>query len=429
MEFMSALQGTFDDHKPSLFELLSEQQLASLIPPSLRYLLTIATHRHPRYLLRVLNSFDELYALCMLIVERHFLKTHGGGFTENFYGLKREKALRGEVPRAQVGAPALVRESLKLTERDIWKNLAVMVGLPYLKAKLDESYEINAPRALLGSAYTQMPQNPTLKQRFMHYYRWFLRNIYPSVNAAYYFSMLAFNLAYLFDNSKFHSPFMWLIGTRMRRLGEADYRAIAALNDPPKRGPGARPGTTSMFSPRTLYPRLLSSMSILLPTSIFALKFLEWWYASDFARQLSKKASESLELPPPIVSGINSVALGRKTPTTASSGDKTKTEEPSDVPQNPPIAALSLLPIYTVQLPESSDLCPICEEDVETPTACQTGFVYCYTCIHKWVNGDHDKQEEFMVGKEGKWESGQGRCAVTGRKVLAGTDGLRRVMV
>ncbi len=31
--------------------------------------------------------------------------------------------------------------------------------------------------------------------------------------------------------------------------------------------------------------------------------------------------------------------------------------------------------------------------------------------------------------REGKWESGKGRCAVTGRRVLGGTDGLRRVMV
>ena len=28
----------------------------------------------------------------------------------------------------------------------------------------------------------------------------------------------------------------------------------------------------------------------------------------------------------------------------------------------------------------------------------------------------------------GKWEDGRGRCAVTGRRVLGGTDGLRRVM-
>lgn len=370
----------------------------------------------------------------MLVVERHFLKTTGGGFTENFYGLKRERALAREIPRAQLGAAGQVRETLKLSERDIYKNLFVMVGIPYIKRKLDEAYEINAPRALLGASYTQMPPNPTLRQRFRHYYHWFLRNMYPSMNATYYAAMLAFNLAYLFDNSKYHSPFMWLIGTRMRRLGEADYRAMAAAAVPKARAAGAPPGNRSFFHPRTIGPRLLSSVSVLLPTSIFALKFLEWWYASDFARQLSKKATEGLELPPPIITGLNSVALGRKQPAKAAQIEKTEKDEKKEleegeIPKGAPIAAGSLLPIFTVSLPESSEFCPICEEDIVTATACQTGYVYCYTCIHKWVAGDHDKQEEFMKGKEGKWESGVGRCAVTGRRVLGGTEGLRRVMI
>jgi peroxin-12 len=433
MEFMTALQGAFDDQKPSLFELLSEQQLSSLLPPSLRYLLAVATHRHPRYLLRVLNSFDELYALLMLLVERHYLKTYGGGFTENFYGLKREKALAvGEIPRAAIGSSSNVREALTLTNADIWKNLAVMVGIPYLKRKLDESYDINAPRSLLGASYRRMPPNPTLKQSFIHYYRWFLTNIYPSVNAAYYFAMLAFNLAYLFDNSKYHSPFMWLIGSRIRRLGEADYRAIAAL-DAPKTAPGGPSlGITSIFTPSVLGPRLLNSLKILLPTSIFALKFLEWWHASDFARQLSKKAAEGIELPPPLTSGLSSLSVrfgpaGLKSKNV--SNDEKVAEKEEHVIENPPIAASSLLPIFTVPVPENSELCPICQREITTATACQTGFVFCYTCIHRWVEGNHDKQEEFMKGKESKWESGEGRCAVSGRKLLGGTDGLRRVMV
>ncbi|SLM39473.1 peroxisome biosynthesis protein (pas10 peroxin-12) [Lasallia pustulata] len=216
MEFMASLQNGFDDHKPSLFELLSEQQLASLIPPSLRYLLAVATHRHPRYLLRILNSFDEVYALLMLALERHFLLTYGGGFTENFYGLKRERVLRikgGEAPRAQMGAPGQMRETLKLRTSDVWRNLAVMVGLPYLKRKLDESYDIHAPQAsVLGPSYNRDTLQPdaTIRQRILYYYKWFLRNFYPSINAAYYFSLLAFNLAYLFDNSKYHSPFLYL---------------------------------------------------------------------------------------------------------------------------------------------------------------------------------------------------------------------------
>jgi peroxin-12 len=101
---------------------------------------------------------------------------------------------------------------------------------------------------------------------------------------------------------------------------------------------------------------------------------------------------------------------------------------------------------------------------IQTATSAQTGFVFCYTCIFKWVDGSHDRQIAFMAGggggderwdddddnvevdgagdrpegkgsdegggsREGKWESGKGRCAVTGRRVLGGTDGLRRVMV
>lgn len=428
MEFVTALRGTFDDQKPSLFEVLSEQQLNALLPPTLRYLLTVATHRHPRYLLRILNSFDELYAAAMLLIERHYLRTRGGSFTENFYGLKREKGLRGEVPRASMASPNLVRETLKLTNKDVWKNLMVLVGIPYLKRKLDESYEVNAPRVLLGAAYTRMPENPTLRDRFLYYYRWFLRNIYPSVNAGYYFAMLAFNLAYLFDGSKYHSPLMWLIGTRVRRMTGADYQAIEALSATPERGhrPGGR---ASFLNPRELGPRILSSLSILLPTSIFALKFLEWWYQSDFAKQLSRKATESIDLPPPVLSGPSQKGKDKKKKKDAKSEEAANEGERVPLAEDAPIATPSLLPIFTVPFPSDSSMCPICVDDVVTPTACQTGIVYCYSCIHKWLEGQHPKQETFMEDRAGKWESGEGRCAVTGKRVLGGTEGLRRIMV
>ncbi|KAI1336293.1 Pex12 amino terminal region-domain-containing protein [Xylariaceae sp. FL0016] len=438
MEFVTALRGNFDDQKPSLFELLSEQQLNSLLPPTLRYLLTVATHRYPRYLLRALNSFDELYALAMLLVERHYLRTRGGSFTEHFYGLKRERGLAAEVPRAAAGSPALVREALKLRTGDVWRNLAVMVAVPYLKRKLDESHEVEAPRALLGAHYTRMPANPTARERILHYYKWFIRNVYPSVHAAYYFSIIAFNLAYLFDNTKYHSPLMWLIGTRVRRMNAADFQALEALGKP-KAVAGGPPGSTSIFNPRTMGPRLLGSLSVLLPTSIFALKFLEWWYASDFAKQLSRKAAQNLELPPPIVSGLSALGVKMQQPPPGKKENKEVAAKGRDgeegrddgVPlaENAPIATPSLLPIFTVPPPEDSDLCPICEDEITTATVCQTGFVYCYTCIHRWLEGAHPRQEEFMADRDGKWESGQGRCAVTGRRVLGGTEGLRRIMV
>ncbi|KAI9902811.1 hypothetical protein N3K66_002163 [Trichothecium roseum] len=430
MEFMTALRGTFDEQKPSLFEILSEQQLSSLLPPTLRYLLTVATQRNPRYLLRILNSFDELYAFAMLLVERHYLVTRGGSFTENFYGLKRDKALSAEIPRASMAAPGVVRDTLKLGSADIWKNLAVLVGIPYLKRKLDEGYEVNAPRALLGAAYTRMPDNPTLKQRFLHYYRWFLRNIYPSVNAGYYFAMIAFNLAYLFDVSKYHSPLMWLISTRVRRMTGADYRAIEALSEP-KKGP-ARPTQASLFSLREVGPKMMSGLSMALPLSIFALKFLEWWHSSDFAKQLTRKAVENVELPPPVLSGLKAALKKNSNSKKADAVDAAEEKEARDATpsaEDAPIAVPSMLPIYTVPAPQDTSLCPICQDEIVTPTACQTGLVYCYVCIHKWLEGAHDMQEAFMEDRGGQWESGQGRCAVTGKRVLGGTEGLRRIMV
>ncbi|KAF2467601.1 uncharacterized protein BDR25DRAFT_266518 [Lindgomyces ingoldianus] len=474
MEFMSSLQNGLDELKPSLFELLSENQLASLLPPSLRYLLAVSTHRYPRYLLPVLNSFDEVYALLLLLVERHFLRTYGGSFTENFYGLKRARVLRtkgGEIPRAQLGAPDSVREATQLRNGDVWRNLAVLVGLPYLKRKLDEGYDIYAAHSdILGPGYSRdregLRPGASIKERLLFYYKWFLRKIYPSVNAAYYFSLLVFNMAYLFDGSKYSSPFLWMIGTRIRRLGEADYKAIETATQKASGVGPAGPGEGgSIFSPRNMarsvYPRLLSSLRILLPTSIFALKFLEWWYASDFARQLSKRAAESIELPPPILPNLPTSpkqplepqekqgpadALKRLSLSSSEKGRR----------MDPPISASSLLPILTVPhpAPATSHLCPICALTITTPTASPTGFVYCYTCIHRWLEGTHDRQIAFMEGaaglkrhagdgdvdddevwakeegsREGRWESGKGRDAVTGRKVLGGTEALRRVVV
>jgi peroxin-12 len=487
-------------------ELLSEQQLNALIPPSLRYLLALATHRVPRPRLRRLNSVGELYALLSLLIERHYLVTHAGSFTENFYNLKRERVLcikGGELPRTAQASSDQVRETLKLRPTtDIWKNLAVLVALPYIKRKLDEHYDIHAASANLLQApflrNASLPENPTYKQRFLHAYKWALRNIYPSVNAAYYFAILAFNLAYLFDASKYHNPFFWLIGTRIRRMNSADHKAIAASSSSSsQKQTGAPPSTRqSLFSPRTLtqvvYPRLLSSLKILLPTSIFALKFLEWWHASDFARQLSRKAAEGLELPTPTITGIPQVDMAKKKKqarieksgvTFASAmkeqvekgeeGKREEKEQEQEKKKAPPISSTTNAPILTVVSPCSSNNnkknngqnCPICKSEIKTPTAAQTGYVYCYTCIFRWTKGQHDVQVAFMrdkrncslsttgkedgeqedgerddddddddedeegEGKKEKWEDGRGRCAVTGRRLLGGTGGLRRVMV
>lgn len=228
MEFMSNIT-TLDDATPSLFELLSESQLRDLLEPSLRYVLALVTARYPRYLIRILNNWEEAYALLMLLVERHYLTKYQGSFTENFYGLKRERALAAHhLPRAQQHAGDIVAKSAKLTKRDVYKSLAVIVGVRYLKCKLDDWYENfagGAAASVLGAGYQQEEApdgDATVREKARWYAKVVLRTTYPTINAAYYLSTLGFNLAFLFDRSHYHTPMDWLIGVRMRRLTEAD---------------------------------------------------------------------------------------------------------------------------------------------------------------------------------------------------------------
>lgn len=412
----------------------------------------------------------------------------------------------------------MVRETLKLRRREIWLNLVGIVGLPYLKRKLDEGFDIHAaPQAALlrsggaGPRFTDdedgLAAQRGLKKKILYCYKWFLRNVYPSVNAGWYFALLAFQLAYLFDNTKYSSPFLWLVGTRMRRMNGADFAAVQKAEEDratraiARAAASGRGGLLESLRPGNVAPRVLDSLRFVLPTSIFALKFLEWWHASDFAAQLGKKATEGLELPPPIISGgkrITSTTLSKSSSTSSlknhdneslseSNPSKDPTSKKSKQHPKPPISSTSYLPIYTVSPPyqdapsnpseldqeneedqeqtrsHPSTLCPICLNPLTTPTATQTGHIYCYACIVRWIRGEHERQEAFMRGeggvwedryttddegnenkdnqenrgekegegesRVGRWESGMGRDPVTGRRLLGGTDGLRRVMV
>ena len=382
----------------------------------------------------------------------------------------------GHLPRAQVYAAAAVRETLTLRSADIWKNLVVLVGVPYLLRKLDAGYETHVQqRNILGPGFRQrggdeaLPPGASVRQRLLAWYKWFLRKVYPSIHAAYYAWIIAFHLAYLSNKSQSHTPLLWLVGTRVRRLGEEDRRSIARAEKArlvkalARSGSGSGSGSgvggsVSLLSPRAwasaISFRASSSVRLLLPFSVFVLNFLEWWRTSEFRDELMQKVNKGVELPPPIVANIVTVKEATKRILANTSSEKEvdavndQRLEDADATiasrtrREFPISSITSLPILTVPLPSASDLCPICLSPIITPTAAQTGFVFCYTCIHKWIQGDHERQRAFMHasgseegwGEEegsraGRWESGQGRCAVTGLQLLGGTSGLRRVVV
>lgn len=95
-------------------------------------------------------------------------------------------------------------------------------------------------------------------------------------------------------------------------------------------------------------PRLLlESLKYLLPLSIFFIKFLEWWYSpSSPARALSTSPLGPVVPPPrplaphPDGIGLDGTAYGR---------------------------------------------CPICKGPIQNATALESGYVFCYRCVHDVV--------------------------------------------
>lgn len=373
MDFLSNIS-SIDETRPTLFELIAQDQLRDLLQPAIRYILAFYAERYPRYLLRIANSTDELYAVLMTVVESHFLAQYGGSFTENFYGLKRERATTiRDLSRTNTAAPNILKHGLRLRLRDrIW-SIAFLVGVPYLKAKLDEQWEIHGVPDLVLGMQQRRSQETTRDKHFLgrlkkHSISVF-KAAYPTVNAAYHLSSLYYSLAYMFRSSNYHSPSFALLQQRMRRLDGNDYRRIEEVSGKPLTLP-----PNSSLSPlvflKMLLPRGISALKYILPLGIFFLKFLEWWQSSDFAAQMARNTSSSIELPPPV----------------QPSAEKTE------------------------KYVQDGRLCRLCGSDIVNPTAIQTGFVFCYVCAYKWV-------------KE------KSSCPITNVKLLNGTDGLRRLMV
>ncbi|KAH9943358.1 cyclin-dependent protein kinase inhibitor [Epithele typhae] len=334
-----------DPLKPTLFELVAQEQLRDLLQPALKYVLSVFAQSYPRYLLRIVNKHEEFYALLMLFVERHYLRTQGASFAENFYGLKRRRAPLFKTDRARSAVGGVFAEE-KLRDREIWRSLVFLVGLPYLRAKAQDYFEELGGGVQIDvveeSRHTAV--DGSLKGRMRRAYK----KMYPLMNAAFEGWLLVYNIAYLFQRTAYYRPWLSWVGVDLRRLSIDDVRAAQAAVRRP--GPSPRPRGLLELMKRLLWrsPRLLlDSLKVLLPTAIFFIKFLEWWYSpSSPARSLSTSPLGPAVPPPglhaPHPQGVRVDDVGYGT-------------------------------------------CPLCREGLANATGLPSGYVFCYRCAHDWV--------------------------------------------
>ncbi|KAJ3922734.1 cyclin-dependent protein kinase inhibitor [Lentinula edodes] len=348
MEFFNDVGA--DPLKPSLFELVAQEQLRDLLQPALKYVLSVFAQRYPRYLLRIVNKHEECYALFMVVVERHYLRKHGASFSENFYGLKRRRRPYIEPERAKV-ATGGVPEAEKLRSREIRRSLLFLVGLPYLRAKAQDYYEElggGDNSDILDEGMDARQLRALTDQSYKGWLRRAFKAAYPWLNTSFEVWLLVCNVAYLFDQTPFYRPWLSWIGVDLRRLGLEDFRA-ASLSAGAKI-PQAKPKGI-LFRFRRLIstsPHLLfDSLRLLLPTAIFFIKFLEWWYSPNSPARSLSVSPLGPAVPPPHLLLPHTKGIGFDQ--------------------------------------QSYGICPLCHKEINNATALPSGYVFCYRCAYDHV--------------------------------------------
>ncbi|KAF8897215.1 Pex12 amino terminal region-domain-containing protein [Infundibulicybe gibba] len=336
MEFFNDIGS--DPLKPSLFELVAQEQLRDLLQPALKYVLAVFAQRYPRYLLRIVNRHEEFYAAIMLFIERYYLSKHNASFSENFYGLNG-----GADPKAAVGGIP-IGETLR--GREIWRSLLFLVGLPYLRARAQDYYEelgggISAD--LLDEGVNSRQSRALSEESLSGIFRRGFKSMYPWINTSYEFWLLAWNISYLFDQTPFYRPWLSWMGVDLRRLGADDFVSIFSHRSRTKIWKFAQIRRLLLTSPHIL----LDSLRLLLPTAIFFIKFLEWWYSPG-------SPARSLSTSP----------LGPAVP-----APRMLTPHPHGIPFDK----------------QTYGICPICRNNINNATALPSGYVFCYRCAHDQV--------------------------------------------
>jgi len=343
MDYYRSLNGaTLDPDVPTVFELFAAKQLTDLINPYIRYILVHYAQAHPQYLLRIVKHYDELFLAVFGAVEYAHLRQFNASFVEKFYGLQRVNRLPVLLSRTSVHAGDEVSRLRRLTRRQILLGVVASVGVPYLKEKAQVRYERLVSRYTFRDIEEDRPPDSaplTAHLRFqadVALLAWFPRLTFAE-NAI----QLLLCMQYLFRGTGPFSIADWLLNTRYSRLAP----------QPPRR--------------QSVLSHALGALGYVLPTTLFAIKFLEWWNTSQF----SSKASIGPDLPPPDTSEESISQSAAQAPSPG-----------AGIPGAPaPGAPARGAPAPGTPAPAG---CPICgKPELDTPSVLETGVAYCYKCI------------------------------------------------
>ncbi|XP_002521990.2 peroxisome biogenesis protein 12 [Ricinus communis] len=369
MLFQVGGQGT----RPTFFEMAAAQQLPTSLRAALTYSIGVLALRRP-LLHKVLDYEDEFFALFMLVLETHSLRTTDASFSESLYGLRRRGVkiqVKKKDARLNLGDGI---ELSGLQKRQRILSVAFLVVLPYFKSKLYSLYNKEREARLQASLWGDgggpfegadyfdrddgslvsrgtMESEATIRARLTKRIQKIIFACYPWVHATSEGLSFTYQLLYLLDATGFYSLGLHALGIHVcRATGQELMDTSSRISKIRSRERERLRGPPWL---KTLQGALLSCTYAVLDyaqtgliAAVFFFKMMEWWYQS---------AEERMSAP---------------------------TVYPSPPPPPPPKVAKEGIP-----LPPDRTICPLCAQKRANPSVVTvSGFVFCYACIFKYVS-------------------------------------------
>ncbi|XP_059665717.1 peroxisome biogenesis protein 12 [Cornus florida] len=369
MLFQVGGQGT----RPTFFEMAAAQQLPSSLRSALAYSLGVLALRRP-VLHRVLDYEDEFFALLMLILETHSLRTTDASFSESLYGLRRRAVkirVKMDSTRPDLG-DRIHHSGLEKHQKVL--SVVFMVVLPYFRSKLhsifnrereatlqaslwghdDERFDDADYLGGAGNSFVSTGGSDVASSSSSHLMKRIQKIIgacYPWIHAGNEGLSFAYQLLYLLDATGFYSLGLHALGIHVcratgqelmdtsSRISKVRSRERERLRGPPwlKALQGALLSCTYT---------VLDYAQTGLIAAVFFFKMMEWWYQS---------AEERMSAP---------------------------TVYPPPPPPPPPKVAKEGIP-----LSPDRTICPLCSQKRANPSVVAvSGFVFCYACIFKYIS-------------------------------------------
>ncbi|CAA6673300.1 unnamed protein product [Spirodela intermedia] len=359
--------------RPTFFEMAAAQQLPASLRAALAYSFGVVALRRPIFH-KILDYEDEFFALLMLVLETHSLRTTEASFSESLYGLRRRPVnITTRKDNAKMDSKQLQLPWLRRRQRVL--SVAFLVALPYLKSKLQALYNKERAARLQASLWgnddvtfddsgTYVGQaeaahggtdvvGPELSSitRIKKQVSAFIGACYPWIHASNEGLSFAYQLLYLLDATGFYNLGLHILGVHVcRATGQELMDSSSRISRIRSRERERLRGPPWM---KTVQKLLLSCIYTTLDyaqtgliAAVFFFKMMEWWYQSA-----EERMSAPTVFPPP-------------------------------PPPPPPKVAEGGIP-----LPHDRSLCPLCSQRRANPSVLvASGFVFCYPCIFKYVS-------------------------------------------